>query len=263
MPILNFDSLDLVPDGLREYAKTIEGSDKVNVNVVPSAKIDEFRDNNIKLAKERDDLRGQYDPLKLIIGDNAEEFVKSLEELRTTQQRVKDGELKETRTIEEALHKRTEELRKDYDSRLQAEGKEKAAWRIKYDGLDTQYRRSLISSAIKDAAMETDSGVEPKAISDITMAALQVFRCDDHGRIIPFEGDVMIYGPDGASPMTTREWIAKLKEDKPFFFKPSSGGGSLGDTTKRVYGIDRTVVRKMTAGERLALANEAKVPRKA
>lgn len=260
MPILNFDSLDLVPDGLREHAKAVDGGNgKVAVNVVPSVKIDEFRDNNIKLSKERDELRGQYEPLKAIVGDDIEGFSKSLDELRQTQQRVKDGELKETRSIEEALHKRTEELRKDYDGRLQAEGKEKAAWRQKHDALDNQYKRSLISSAIKDAAMESDSGVEPKAIGDIVNVGLPVFRISDDGKVIPYQGDGPIYGADGTSPMTPREWIAKLKEDKPFFFKGSNGGGAGGDTTRKVHGVDKAQVGKMTASERLALANGEKV----
>lgn len=264
MPILNYDSLDVVPAELREFAKPVEnGEGKVTVNVVSKTAIDEFRDNNIKLTKERDLLRTELDPLKAIVGENHEEFNTRLTELTQIAQRVKDGELKESRGIEEALHKRTEELRKDYDTRLQSEGKEKAAWRQKYDALEVKHKQTMVVSAIKDAAMESDSGVEPRAISEITMSALQVFKCDDHGRIIPYEGDAPIYGSDGTSAMTPREWLARLKEDKPFFFKPSAGGGSGGDGNggKKVLGRSQQDVKGMTALQRLALAN-GETPRK-
>lgn len=259
MPIMNFDTLDACPPELREFAKTVEGSDgKVTVNVVPKTAIDEFRDNNIKLTKERDTLREELDVYKPIVGEDREGFVKSLEELRQTAQRVKDGDLKESRGIEEALHKRTEELRKDYDGRLQAEGKEKALWRHKYDALDGRFKQTLVSSAIKDAVMQADSGAEPRAANDIVTAGLSVFKCDDHGRIIPYEGDAPIYGADGTTPMTPKEWVARLKEEKPFFFKHSNGGGGGGDQAKKVHGRTPEQVKAMTASERLALANGEK-----
>lgn len=257
MPNLMYDTLDACPQDLREFAKPIDGQEgKVQVSVVPKKSIDEFRDNNIKLTKERDTLLQQLDPLKAIVGEDAETFKLSLDELRQTAQRVKDGELKESRGIEEALARRTDELRKDYDNRLQSEGKEKAAWRQKAESADQTLRRERVMAAIKDAAMNEGSGVQATAIGDVTMNALQIFRCDDHGRIIPYEGDAPIYGADGTSPMTPTEWLQRLKEVKPHLFKQSQGGGAGGDTTKRILGHDKAAVKNMTAQERLALANQ-------
>ena len=59
MPEIVFESLDKVPEGLREHAKEEEG--KVKVNVVPKNKLDEFRETNIKLAQERDSLKSAFD----------------------------------------------------------------------------------------------------------------------------------------------------------------------------------------------------------
>lgn len=259
MPNLIYDTLDGCPTDLREFAKPVEGQEgKVQVSVVPKKAIDEFRDNNIRLTKECDTLTQERDALKAVVGDDdLETFKNSLDALRQTAQRVKDGELKESRGIEEALAKRTEELRKDYDARLQSEGKEKAAWRQRFEGLDTSFKRERVISAIKDAAMEPDSGVQPKAMGDITMNALNVFKCDDHGRIIPYEGDAPIYGQDGTSPMTPREWLSRLKEEKDYLFKPSNGGGAggNGDTTKKILGHSPEKLKSMRAGELLDLAN--------
>lgn len=255
MPILQFDTLDLVPEGLREHAKPVEGTDKVSVNVIPQAKIDEFRDNNIKLSKERDELLAQLEPLKGIVGDDAAAFAASLEELRATSQRVKDGELKEGRAIEEALTKRTEELRRSLEERIQAEGKEKAAWRQKHDDLDRKFKQSLVMAAVKDACVLGDAGVETAAIGDITQRALSIFSADDHGKITPYSGDAPIYGADGVTPMTPKEWLVKLKEEAPYFFKGSSGGGAGGDQVHKVHGRTQEQLKSMTAAERLALAN--------
>lgn len=255
MPILQFDSLDLVPDGLREHAKQIDGGDKVTVNVVAQSKIDEFRDNNIKISKERDELLEKFAPYQRLVGDDLETFSKTLEELQVTAQRVKDGELKEGRALEEALTKRTEELRRSMEERIQAEGKEKAAWKGKHDVLEQKFKQSLVISAVKDACVLGDAGVEPAAIADITRCALDVFKADDHGRITPYVGDAPIYGADGVTPMTPKEWLVKLKEEKPFYFKGTQGGGGGGDNVHKVNGATRDSLKAMTPQERIEFAN--------
>ncbi|HTH49504.1 MAG TPA: hypothetical protein VMB21_18455 [Candidatus Limnocylindria bacterium] len=256
MPNIVFDSLDQVPDEFKSIAKEVDGGNgKVAVNVVPKATVDEFRDKNIALSKERDGLVEKVTTYASIVGDDVESFAKNLEELRVTQQRVKDGELKEGRQIEEALGKRTEELRKEYDNRLQTVGKENAAWRDKYATLDQNFKRTLVASAIKDACVEADSGVEPRAIADIITSAYGTFRADDSGKVIPYDGEATIYGSDGVSPMTPKEWLARLKETKPFFFKPTQGAGSGGDTTKKLAGFDRKAFDKLTPAQKLEAAN--------
>lgn len=264
MPLLSFDTLDLVPDDLRPFAKPIEGANgRVNVNVVPSVKIDEFRDNNIKLSKERDTLLAQIEPLKAIVGEDAATFTTNLDELRDIARRVKDGELKETRQVDETVAKRTEEMRKDYDKQLLAVNKEKVSWQQQHRELEATHKRTLVANALQNAAMQSDSGVEPKAVEDIVDNGLKVFKVDDHGRIIPMEGDAPLYGQDGVTPMTPKEWLTRLKEVKPHFFKGSHGGGAGGDsTTKKVLGVDPKQIAKMSASERLALANGEKVARR-
>lgn len=256
MPLLQFESLDMVPEGLREHAKQVDGdASKVTVNVVPQAKIDEFRDNNIKISKERDELLERIGPLQAIIGEDAEAFVASLEELRLTQQRVKDGDLKEGRALEEALTKRTEELRRSMEERIQGEGKEKAAWKSKHDALDFRFKQSLVAASVKDACIAEGAGVDPRAIRDITQRALSVFQADDHGKLTAMAGDAPIYGADGMTPMTPSEWLVKLKEEAPYFFQGSNGGGAGGDPVHKVHGRTTEQLKGMSASERLALAN--------
>lgn len=263
MPILNFDSLDAVPEGLREDAKTVDGdtSGKVTVNVVSEKKLSTFRDNNISLSKERDDLKSKLDIYAPIVGENVEEFTKTLQELQVTAQRVKDGELKEGRQLEEALNKRTEELRSSMESRLQAEAREKAAWKLKHDNVENLYRTAQVSAYIREAAMDAASGIEPKALGDVVNTGLGVFKMTPDGKISPFDGDATIYGSDGSSPMTAREWLVKLKDEKPYLYKQTQGGGAGSTTEKKAFGRTPEQIKKMSASELLALANGEKLNR--
>jgi hypothetical protein len=255
MPILSFDSLDAVPDGLREFAKDADG--KITVNVVPEAKLSEFRDNNITVSKERDSFRDQLDVYKKIVGDSPEDFEKDLQDLRLTRDRVAQGDLKESRAVEEAVGKRTEEMRKKYDEELQTKGKETAAWRQRATEAENRYRESLVVQAVKDAANAPDSGVDPLATSDIAKRALGIFKVTDDYKLVPMNGDAPIYGSDGVSAMTPKEWLAKLKEEAPYFFKASQGGGSGGETTRKtLMGHTMKDLRAMTSAEKLAIANK-------
>jgi hypothetical protein len=258
MPIINYDSLDAVPPDLRDFAKAIDGQEgKMSVNVIPASKLDSFRDNNIALSKERDTLKEELGILKPIFGEKTpEEFVKDLEDFKVTAQRVKDGELKEGRQIEEATLKRTEELRKTLEERIQKEALEKAAWVRRHDEVLNRYKTSQVASYIKDACMDAASGVNPKAISEIVDVSLRTFRADDQGRITPFDGDATVYGADGSSPMTGIEWLQKLKEAKPFFFMQTQGGGAGGGILdKKVHGKTLQELKKLSGADLLALAN--------
>ncbi len=256
MPQVKFPSLAEVPEGLRASAKPVEeGSDEVVVNVVVATAVDEFRDNNIRLSKERDDLSAEVAALKEIVGDDPEAFKTSYAELRQTKQRVDDGELKETRGVEEAVAKRVEEMRKGYEDRLSTEAREKAAYRQQAEAAQQNLRNSFVRSAIKDACIAEGSGVEPSAIDDITTVGLRIFQADDTGKLTAKDGEATIYGADGVNPMNPKEWLVKLKDEKPFFFKSTNGGGAGGDTTTGTHKGKTEALKGMTAAERLDWAN--------
>jgi hypothetical protein len=254
MPILTYDSLDAVPEGLREVAKT-EG-DKVTVNVVPQAKLEEFRDKNIELLKERDALKGQVDTLAPLVGEDVEAFNTELTELRATAQRVKDGQLTEGRKVEEEILRRTDDMRKTLEEQVRGAQKETGAWKTRAEQLDGTLKRTLVTSTIKDAAIDPEAGVLPGAIGDILRRAHDVWRAGDDGKVLAYQGDLQLYGADGGSPLTPKEWIAKLKEETPHYFKGTQGGGATGGTeTRGAHGKTAQEVKALSASERLALAN--------
>lgn len=261
MPIFSFDSLEAIPESLRSFAKA-EG-DKVQINLVPQDKLDEFRDTNTNLVKERDALQKQVEVLAPIVGEDATAFETELAELRATAQRVKDGGLTDSRKIEEEIIRRTEDMKKSLEEQVRAAQKEGANWKDKASQIDATYKRTLVSSAIKDAAISPEAGLNPSAIPDVLSRAQSVWRATDDGKVLAYQGDLQLYGADGGSPLTPKEWIAKLKEEAPHFFIASSGGGAGGGPNDRRGPLGKTPqeMKAMSANDRLALANGDKGPR--
>lgn len=261
MPIFTFDSLDVIPESLRNFAKG-EG-DKVQINLVPQEKLDEFRDTNINLVKERDELKQRVETLEPIVGEDPAAFTGELTELRATAQRVKDGTLTDSRKIEEEVIRRTEDMKKTLEDQIRAAQKESGLWKTKAGQVEDTYKRTLVSSAIKDAAIDPDAGVLPGAIGDILSRAGGVWRAQDDGRVLAFQGDLQLYGADGGSPLTPKEWLGKLKEEAPWFFKGTHGGGAGGDggAARGPLGKTAQEMKGMSAQDKLALANGDKGPR--
>lgn len=255
MAELYFDSLDQIPEGLREGAKTND-TGKVVIKVVPQAKLDEFRNTNITVAKERDDLAAALGKAKEILGtEDFEQAATGLAELRGVAQRVKDGQLVENKGLEEALAERTGKMREEMQAEIQRNAQEAKQWRDKFGQTDTKLRRTYVDRAVTDVVLDEQSGVHPKALADILGRAYGVFEVGDDGKLTAKRGDAILYGADGASPMSPKEWIATLKEEAPYFFKGSNGGGASGGEGQTAYGMTTAEISKLSPEQRLAIAN--------
>jgi len=256
MPDISFDSLDAVPEGLKEVAKD-NGSGKFVVNVVPAAKLDEFRNNNIAVSKERDTLKSFKDLWAPIIGEDPDAFKADVERLRTVDQEVKDGKLKGSKDIEAEVNRRVETMKTGYETRLQAAEQARVAAEATAKDADTRFKRSIVDRAITDAVLNEKSGAEPRALPDIIERAAKVFAVGDDGKLTPKEGEAIIYGADGATPMTPNEWLGKLKESAPYFFKASGGGNAGGGNTSKIPGgLTKEAYDKLPPDKKLELARK-------
>lgn len=120
-----------------------------------------------------------------------------------------------------------------------------------------------MNSAIKDAVIDPELGVLPGAVSDILARASSVWHAQDDGRVLAFQGDLQLYGADGGSPLTPKEWIVKLKDEAPHYFKGTHGGGAGGGEGAARGALGRTAqeMKGMSANDKLALANGDHKPR--
>ena len=86
MPIVTFETLESVPEGLRESAKESDDG-KVSIDLVTNSKLQEFRDNNVKLSEERDTLQKQVENFNKIVGDDQDAFTEQLTKFKETQKK--------------------------------------------------------------------------------------------------------------------------------------------------------------------------------
>ncbi|RUW56728.1 hypothetical protein [Mesorhizobium sp. M8A.F.Ca.ET.021.01.1.1] len=254
MPELIFATLDALPEELRAGATTTEDG-KVKINVVEAGKLKEFRDNNIKIVKERDDLAALLGKAKEIIGnDDFEAAAKDIGDLRTVAQRVKDGQLVENKGLDEAVQERTKTMREGLEAQIRQHASEKDAWKTKFDQADGKRRRSVVDRSIAALGLDETIGMQPTAIMDIQERAARIFEVDDNDRMTPKKNGEVVYGSDGATPMSAKEWLTMLRDEAPHFFKGSNGGSAEGGAGA-FRGKSATEIAKMDPMTRLRLAN--------
>ena len=264
MATLSYDSLSEVPEDLRDNAK--EGDDgKYLVNVTGAEKIKEFRDNNIKLSKERDDLTGalaQYENVTGVqlpdIGDGKlSDFAKALEGLRATKKKVDDGKLVEETSLEEAAAARVTEVTAGFKTQLAEMAKDRDAHRDGRKAADTRADAMMVENAIRLVASHPDVAMIDKAVQMILPDAIKTFRVEDDGKIIPKSKDgTIIYGSDGVSAKSIKEWLLEQREERDFLFKGSKGGGASGNTDNTPGRLNAKELGAMKPADRIKYARQ-------
>ena len=202
------DDINAVPEALRGFYVEQEGRFTLDVEgLVPKARLDEFRENNIRLAQERDAMRQQYegiDPAKA-------------RELLTKAQKEQDKKMLEAGRVDELVAQRVEAMRADYEAQLTGETS-------KSQKLQTQLETLLIDGALREAAAR--AGVRPSAIEDVLLRGHNLFRLVD-GKALPVQGDDVLYSKTGEA-LTMDEWLTGLTSNAPHLFEPNRGAGAAG-----------------------------------
>ncbi|EOQ68855.1 hypothetical protein [Acinetobacter pittii] len=130
--------------------------------------------------------------------------------------------------IEEVIQKRTEKMREQHEKLLNAE-KERAD---KAEAYANKFKQSVVQSQIVQAALELEA--LPEATADIAFLAHSKFVLDENGKAVAVDtqGEVII-GKDGKTPLSPKEWVETLREQKPYFWPKANGTGSPGSTNTK------------------------------
>lgn len=265
---LTFKTKAEVPAELADHVKEVkaEGSEEVTyvVSLEPAARVKEFRDKNLELAKANEQLTAAAKAIEpLLVGDDAsiENVVSELTELRALKQKVDDGKIKGAENIEAEIASRTEAMRRAHDDTVKALTTEVSTLKKANAESDAKYKMSIVDRAVMEASGNPDIGVDPRAMPHILNAARGVFTvAEENGRtaLKPQDaGGNTMFGEDGASPMSVTEWFKKLKESDPFFFKSSTGGGAQGGDGKDFGGMSAAEFQKLSPMEKLRIANRS------
>lgn len=251
MPSLTYDSKDLIPEGLGESAKEVDG--KWTVDVVPKTKVDEFRDNNIKIAKERDALSELVTQVKKVAGDDLGELDNELARLRAVDQQVKDGSLKGSNAVTAEVEQRLKGAKEEYERQIMTKAQEAKAAVDERDAYKTRFQRSVIDRQVTQAVLAADSYVNPEAMPDIMARAYALYEVEGD-RLVAKKDGAVVYGADGATPLQPKEWLSKLVDEAPYLARPSHGGGAAGDSKKGVpAGMSKDEFAKLSPQDRIRL----------
>jgi hypothetical protein len=240
------NNLEDVEEALRPlYKVAADGKFHLQTEADPDAKkkVDEFRDNNVKLMKELDEMKKKY-------GNIDPEKVKELEKM---QQDIDDKKMLDVKGVDELVAQKTERMRQDYEDQIAELKKTIDAKSTELNKTAERLSEVLIDGEITKAATAI-GGVRPGAMEDIIARGRRVWRLEE-GKPVPKEGDKILYGKDAKEIMTFDEWARVLATSAPFLFEPSSGGGAggaggAGGGSKKFGGRD---LSKIPAQERLRM----------
>ena len=181
--------------------------------VVEKSKLDEFRNSNLTLTKERDDLKKRFEGID---PDEVRQLAEDKQKLEEAQQ-VKAGE------VEKVLENRLKTAKSEWDKKLSVLTSER-------DGLTARLTSIQIDQGVTTVA--TKRGLRPTAIPDITSRARMVFKLvNGLPRAFEADGQTVRIGKDGITPMTLEEWVDSQVAEAPHLFETNAGGGASGNAS--------------------------------
>ena len=229
MPLkFKFKTKDEIPAEHQALYAEREGGWVLDVDgAVEKTKLDEFRNTNVSLIKERDDLKKRYE------GIDPDEVRKLVEE----KHRVEEEKLlgsgptphpnplpsAEREKIEKVVENRIKGVKADLEKQI-------ATLTTERDAMTGRLTSIQIDQGVLTVA--TKRGLRPTAIPDITTRARNIFRLVN-GVPTAFEpdGKTLRYGKDGLTPMTLEEWVDAQVSEAPLLFESNAGGGAASNAS--------------------------------
>lgn len=206
-----------------------------------TAKVDEFRKNNISLMKRVDSYKDLPEPEKV------RQIMSSLENDEL-------GKLLIEGKHEAWFEKRTESMRRDHEQKLVRSEEDNEALRQSLKGLQDKLFRLEIDSVIQREASAAGSDgkprVNPDAIPLIVDLASKVWHQEEDGLVPRRPDGTRWIGPNGKADITASEWIESLRASFPSLFPTSlRGTGARASDGKFIHDLDRmTPIEKMNVG---------------
>lgn len=257
-----------VTDEFKPFVTEVKEGDTISytVEMVPKKKLSEFRDNNVAVSKERDEIKAALTEIGAVLPKKKDgtayttaELKEQLDQWMNTAQRVADGKLKASDDVVKEVETRTVAMKATYEEQLRNAGTETVKFRNLAEQLETRIQQMSIDTAVAAAAGDDKLGVNLSALPDILSRARNTFTVDDKGKIVAKQDGVVLRGEDGVTPMTMSEWLKQLKNNAPYFFKSSTGGGATGGSggaaMDELGGMTRAEFNALTPTERLRAAN--------
>lgn len=193
--------------------------------MVPKGQLDEFRENNIKLLKEKGEIETKYkdiDPVKY-------------KELLATSSKTPEE-------IENAVKARLKQMSDEHTTTV-------TQLNERLSTLNGQLNIVLVDGSLKSEAAK--AGVLPMALDDVVLRGRTVFRAENGKLVARSEKGDPLYDKNGTDPLAVGTWLKDLKKNAPHLFQGMQGGGGGGAGPRGPNGLDMskaTSVQKIAAG---------------
>ena len=214
-----YDTAEDVPEAHRDLYEERDGKFVFAgvEGLVEKQRLDEFRTSNIKLQKDIQALRAQFEGID---PDEVKTMREQLGELTKKEQQLQEEQLLKDKNHEELRKQWTKEVVTERDKGF----RERDA---RISTLTERLNQLLMTDQLRSIGVKKklqDWGVE-----DLVTIGSQVAALDEHGEPVVYEtrnGQRSIVLNDNAEPMTLEEWADKQIAIRPGWLPPSSGGGS-------------------------------------
>lgn len=200
-------TLDAEPDPvLAEHYKKSPTDQKWYLDgYVPRTEHEQFRNNNIALKKEREDIEKKFADVDL------EEYKK----LKSTAELFKDGKLIKADDLEGVVATRLQKFTAEHTTAL-------TAVQQRAEAAEKQVATYMIDGELQKAGAA--AGIRKEAIEDLMLRGRGAFAIQD-GKVVCTLQGAAAFGVSG-QPLTIEEYVAGLTKSAPHFFEPSSGSGA-------------------------------------
>lgn len=197
-----------------------------------------LKKTNGDLKNEKTSLKEQFDGINAIIeglggleaikGLGNADTIKQLTEMQKRFMADEQGKLLAEGKYDEWFDRRTTALRKDHDNALKTLQDQLAEANERVGKSDRAYQNKVLETDVSAASL--DAGVETTAMMDVRLRAEREFTFDaERNRFVLKDADGgIVFGKDGQTPKSIREWIEDQKETSRHWWPPSKGGGSEG-----------------------------------
>ncbi len=149
--------------------------------------------------------------------------------------------------IDEVLNKRTERMQGEHSKALKAEQAARERSEAK--------AAKLAQRALDGAILEAAKGCLDEAKDDVVLRARGLWRLNDDGDAVAMNGEEVVLGKDGKTPLSPSEWASSLRETASHLWPKAQGSNATGSGQ----GAQRTGqdLSKLPARERLTAARAA------
>lgn len=201
------ESLDEVPEALREHYTPRGGKFVLDTDGDPRV---------VSARREAQEERKKRQELEARLKAYGDLKPEDVDALKTRRKRDDDDE----ETASQRMQRLRDELdRTKRDSDLSMREREAELARMK-----SELVLERIGTRIRSVAQ---TRVEPWAIEDAVLNGMRVFRQDEAGKIVAYDGEERLLSKSG-DDLTMDEWLEGMRSSRPGWF--GSGGGGTGNT---------------------------------